>query len=689
MNQRKNLYLSAVLIIMLLFPIHIKVEGSGKNLVNRINLMPVPENIEFKAGRFKIADSFSVLTEQLPENRISKAVSRMLRRLSNRTGLIFAEYRFSTTKNPVKPRMILTYKRPGKLVINEDESYHLHIQSKGITLSAETDIGILRGIETVLQLVEADHSGYYLPCLVIKDKPRFTWRGLLIDSCRHFMPIEVIKRNLDGMCSVKMNVFHWHLTEDQGFRVECKTFPGLHEHGSDGRYYTQRQIREIIEYASDRGIRIIPEFDIPGHSTSWLVGYPELASLPGPYKIERGFGIFDPCFNPVKEETYHFFDRFFEEMTSLFRDEYIHIGGDEVNGKQWDNNPEIQKFMMENHLPDSHALQAFFNRRIMKLIFKHGKKMAGWEQILQPDLPKSTIIQSYLGEESLIEAARMGYQIVNSKADEMYIDLLYPTDFHYLYDPLPPDIPLKEKERKLVLGSEATMWGELISPETIDSRIWPRTAAIAERLWSPSDINDVNDMYRRLDIISFQLEEHGLTHIKNQKMMLRHLTRGQSTAALKHLVDVIEPIILYDRPQWQKRYTQQLPQTRVVDAAVPDARVAREFRNEIDLFLKNKNQTIKRCIQNKLETWKNNHLKLKPIIKQSPILREIEALSEGLSLIADIGLQALKLINSGKTVDNIWIRDNIQILEKVKKPIGDCKLKIVSAIEKLLYSLYK
>jgi hexosaminidase len=245
-----------------------------------------------------------------------------------------------------------------------------------------------------------------LPAVTIRDQPRFRWRGLLIDVARHYQPIEVLKRNLDAMAAVKLNVFHWHLTENQGFRIESRKFPKLHQMGSDGLYYTQEQAREIVAYAAERGIRVVPEFDMPGHSTAWLVGYPELASLPGPYEIERRAGIFDPTLDPTREEVYKFLDSFMGEMAALFPDAYLHIGGDENEGKQWDRNPQIQAFMKEKGLKDNHALQAYFNQRLLKILQKHKKKMIGWDEILQPDLPRDVVIQSWRGPTALAEAAR-------------------------------------------------------------------------------------------------------------------------------------------------------------------------------------------------------------------------------------------------------------------------------------------
>lgn len=687
MNQNKNRLYPAISLIMVIVLTGFAGENGQGIPVNCLNLMPVPESVELKTGRFTITPDFKVFGDRSTGKRVRFAVSRMLAGLSRHTGLRFSRYQISTKNGSDATLMSVSCRRPGKLAIHENESYHLLIQPSQITLSAETDIGILRGTETLLQLLQAGRSGYYLPCLEIRDAPRFTWRGLLIDSCRHFIPLDVIKRNLDAMCAVKLNVLHWHLSEDQGFRVESKTFPRLHGLGSDGLFYSQEQIRDIIRYAANRGIRVVPEFDIPGHATSWFVGYPELASAPGPYKIERRFGIFDPCFNPIKEETYRFFDRFFSEMAALFPDEYLHIGGDEVNGNHWDDNPEIQEFMKKNNIPDNHSLQAHFNRRISGILRKYGKKMVGWEQILQPGLPRDTVVQSYLGDRSMVEAARMGYRVLNTKADEMYIDLLYPTDFHYLFDPLPGDTPLNEEQRKRVLGSEATMWGELVSPETIDSRIWPRTAAIAERLWSPARIRDVEDMVRRLAFISIQLEEHGLTHIKNQPVMLRRLCRGADIGPLKILVDTLTPIILYDRPDWRERYTQLTPLTRLVDAAIPDPPASRRFRKMVHRFLENPDPTLLIKIKKQLLTWKNNHRKLRPIIDQSPVLREIEALSENLSRIAALGLECLEQIDRRKNADKIWIERQMAFLKLCKEPQADMKLLVVTPVEKLLEKL--
>ena len=263
----------------------------------------------------------------------------------------------------------------------------------------------MRGMETLSQLVTGDASGYYFPRVNIQDKPRFGWRGLMIDVGRHFEPVDVIKRNIDGMAMVKMNVFHWHLSDDQGFRIESKKYPLLQQKGSNGQYYTQEQVRDVIDYAAARGIRVVPEFDMPGHTTPGCPAIPIWPARPAPYDIETRWGVFDPTMDPTREETYQFLDGFIGEMAALFPDDYFHIGGDENNGKQWRANPQIQAFMKAHGYHTTAELQTYFNQRVLKIVQKYGKKMVGWDEILTPDLPKEAVVQSWRGYKSLDQAA--------------------------------------------------------------------------------------------------------------------------------------------------------------------------------------------------------------------------------------------------------------------------------------------
>lgn len=516
-----------ILIVALFFIFFGKAAPSSSTEEPRIALMPIPAEISFGQGKLAVNSEFRVVLSGCQEPILQRAVRRVIKRLSTQTGIPLP---LRIEKDASKARLKISCQGPGEVIqsIKEDESYTLEVNSSRCCLGAPTPVGVLRGIETFLQLLEEDSTGFYIPAVQIQDKPRFPWRGLLIDVCRHWMPMDVIKRNLDAMAAVKLNVLHWHLSEDQGFRVESKSFPKLHKMGSDGNYFTQEQIRKILSYARDRGIRVVPEFDIPGHTTSWLVGYPELASAPGPYKIERFWGVFDPCLNPTREEVYTFLNSFLEEMAKLFPDEYLHIGGDEVNGVHWNSNPDIVAFKREHGMKDNHDLQVYFNKKIQAILRKNGKKMVGWDEILHPDLPKDIVVQSWRGQESLAKAAREGYMGILSNG--YYLDHMLSASHHYQVDPLEKEAfsELNAEEKARILDGEACMWGEFVSPETIYSRIWPRAVAIAKRLWSPQNVKDAEDMYRRLEVVSRNLEWLGLIHRSNYPKMLQRLAGKHS-----------------------------------------------------------------------------------------------------------------------------------------------------------------
>src|SRR2546428_5098202 len=531
--------------------------------------MPMPANIKMGAGQLGVDPSFSVAISGHKEPRLQRTVEIFLDHLRRQTGMLPLDMKVSDSSTGT---LLIHADSRSKEVqeLGEEESYRLEITSSGAKLNAPTTLGVMRGLQTFLQLVETTPAGFAAPAVNIDDKPRFPWRGLMIDAGRHFMPLDVIKRNLDGMAAVKLNVFHWHLSENQGFRVESKKFPKLHEMGSDGLFYTQDEIRDVIAYARERGIRVVPEFDMPGHSTAWFVGYPELASAPGPYQIERKWGVFDPAMDPTQERTYKFLDDFIGEMAGLFPDRYFHIGGDEVNGKQWDANPKIQEFKRSHGIKNNEELQAYFNRRVQEIVSKHGKTMVGWDEILRPDLPKNIVVQSWRGQESLAAAAKQGYRGLLSHG--YYVDLMWSAERHYSFDPLGGAAAnLSPEEKQRVLGGEACMWGEYVSPENIDSRIWPRTAAIAERLWAPQEIHDVNSMYQRMEKVSRKLDWLGLTHNSGYAPMLRRIAGSDDLSVLRVLADMVEPVKDYNRSELAAADpTSADPLNRLVDAARPE-----------------------------------------------------------------------------------------------------------------------
>ena len=670
-------YILVVSITFLLFS-NLTFSDSGSK---KLDLMPVPLKVELTGGEFRLSPSFTILLEGKTSERICSGATRVLRRISGRTGLFFQQDYLKPDMKISNPSMKIITDRIGSVKLREDESYKLEVSAIGIVLKAATDIGALRGIETLVQLLDKDKNGYFFPAVKIEDAPRFPWRGLMFDVCRHFMPIEVLKRNIDAMAAMKLNVFHWHLSEDQGFRVESKTFPKLTGMGSDGMFYTHEEIKSIIKYCDDRGISVVPEFDIPGHSTAWFAGYPDYASAPGPYTIERRWGVFDPTFDPTNEKTYEFFDAFFKEMAELFPNEYMHIGGDENNGKQWKSNAKIQEFMKKNNIPDNHSLQAYFNKRILTILTKYNKKMIGWDEILHPEMPKNIIIQSWRGIKSLDEASSKGYQVMLSNG--YYIDLCFSTVDHYLNDPIPSSLKLSDTQKNLILGGEATMWAELITPETIDSRLWPRTAAIAERFWSPAEVKDIDDMYRRLKVISVELEDFGLTHIKNRDMMLRRITGSMDNSALFTFLGAVEPVKEYARHAQRKDYTSYAPYTRMVDIALPDAEDARNFRKAVAEYLKGDKSKFE-LMQKSLTAWKDNHSKLAALIENIPMLKEIEPLSVSLSELSAKGLDALKMIQEGKKAGSDWLKSSQELIKKAKSPSGQMEIMIITAVETLI-----
>jgi hexosaminidase len=548
-----------------------------------------------------------------------------------------------------------------------------------------TTLGVMRGLETFLQLVQTTSDGFAVPAIAIQDQPRFPWRGLMIDVGRHFIPLDVLKRNLDGMAAVKLNVFHWHLSENQGFRVESKKFPKLQEMGSDGLYYKQDEVRDLIAYAHDRGIRVVPEFDMPGHSTAWFVGYPELASGPGPYQLERKWGVFDPAMDPTQEKTYEFLDAFIGEMAQLFPDRYFHIGGDEVNGKQWDANANIQAFMRAHGLKTNQDLQAYFNTRVQKIVSKHGKTMVGWDEILRPDLPKDIVVQSWRGQDSLAAAAKQGYRGILSFG--YYVDLMWPASRHYAVDPMSDAVAnLSPDEKKLILGGEACMWSEYVSPENVDSRIWPRTAAIAERLWSQQNVTDVNSMYQRLAEVSRWLDWLGLTHNSSYGPMLRRIAGSNDISALRTFTDVVEPVKDYNREELAVvEATSLSPLNRVIDAARPESTTARKFANLVDaLIAGHVDSDAKQEIKALLIRWRDNQSNLQPLESQSFLLKEIVPLSQELTGVALTGLQALDYMDRRERAPAAWATEQFALLEEAQKPKAQLLLMVVPSVQKMV-----
>ncbi len=599
-------------------------------------LMPLPVKMQAAAGKLVIDSNFVVETVGGANARLAPAVRSFLARISRQTGVLYA---------PVPPapadahRLVIDCAGgPEYPTLGEDESYTLDVSGSEARIHAATAEGAIYGMATFAQLIQPGADGFEIAGTHIEDRPRFPWRGLMLDVCRHWMPVEVIKRNLDAMAAVKLNVLHWHLSEDQGFRVESKRFPRLHQLGSNGDYYTQQQIRDIVEYARDLGIRVMPEFDVPGHSGAWFAGYPELASTAGPFPLGgRGGSEMDP----TKESTYAFLDGFIGEMTQLFPDPYFHIGGDEVNPRAWNQSASIQAFAKEHNLKDAPAIQVYFNQRLLKIVQKYGKTMVGWDEILVPGLPTDAVIQSWRGQKSLSEAAAKGYRGILSWG--YYLDHLSPASFHYGVDPLggPDAAALSSQQASRIMGGEACMWAELVGPETVDSRVWPRTAAIAERFWSPADVKDVDSMYTRLEAVSRNLEFTGVMHRSYYLTSLDRLAGSQPVGPLRTLADAVESLGLGTGRTG--RPTGVMPLNRFVDACQPESEVARAAELAAKRLVANPTSDAadRALLRRQFEIWAVNDAAFQPMAQNNRYLAEALPLSKDLSLLGEEGLKLL------------------------------------------------
>ncbi|MFV8344391.1 beta-N-acetylhexosaminidase [Flavobacterium sp. XS2P39] len=656
-----------------------------------LNLMPWPQNINLTAGTFALSKNFKVNITGNPNPRIFVGATNFLRRLDGRTGL-FLEQSFLTKVNESPgAELQINCVRSGKIEINEDESYRLTIESNKIIINATSDLGALHGLETLLQLLQNSSTAYYFPTVEITDSPRFTWRGLMIDGARHFQPVDVIKRNLDAMASMKMNVFHWHLADDQGWRIELKKHPKLTELASDGYYYTQEEIKNIVKYADDRGILVIPEIDVPGHASALLTAYPEVGSKVGEgkvtYDVQRNSGIFNATLDPSNPKTYQLLSEIFDEVCPLFSGAYFHIGGDENNGKEWNANPKIQEFKKKYNLANNHDLQTYFNMQLLPMLKKHNKKMMGWEEIMTEGMSKDAIIHAWRGANeglaaggALIKAAKSGYNTVLSNG--YYIDLMLGVESHYLNDPISKKVTLTPEEKARILGGEAAMWSELATPVNIDSRIWPRTAAIAERLWSNENVTDMKSLHKRLKTISFRLEELGITHLRNKEVILRNISNNQNTTALNEFSNVCEPLKIYTRNGGGKKYRMHSPLTLFADACTADALDVFDFETVVNNYLENKSRENQILVTNFFRKWIAMNSDLVALSADAPLVQPLLPLSKSLS---DLSQQLLLVLEKKQKINPIILNDLLQQCNSKKN--ADVELAVYNSLKKVVIKI--
>ena len=645
-----------------------------------IHLMPAPAVLIQTPGKLRVDAEFGVAIMGAYDARISAAVARMLERMERKTGFPLKNARNRKTVFEIH------YASSGDATpsLLTNESYELEITLNGVSLFAKEPTGVLRGLETFLALVNIDEESFFLPYIKISDHPRFRWRGINIDVSRHWQPVEFIRRTLDAMAAVKMNVLHWHLSDDQGFRVESLVYPRLHEVASGGDYYTQEQIREIVSYARNRGIRVVPEFDMPGHTTAMLVAYPELASATKDYEIERSFGVFDPSLNPANEKVYEFLDAFIGEMTGLFPDEYFHIGGDEVTARHWNANPEIQEFKTGNNLKSTRDLQAYFNRRVAEILRSYDKKMIGWGEVLHDDLPKDTVVQAWQAKPVIADILRRGYSAILSRG--FYLDHMRPASFHHEIDPFGgEESKLSAEERSLLLGGEACMWAEFVDKYNIESRIWPRAAVVAERLWSPAEVRDTADMYRRLEYVEKELVVQGLVAPVGDSWLFRRMTPDANSDSFRILTELLKPVILSERQRVRKYFT-DTPLNRTADVLPPESHAARRFEDMVNLAL-SKNSLSRADadeIRKTLIRWQIGVGDSMPALQRSFLLNEMIPVAEKITEIIALALDALRLIETGSKPSTEQREKARFLLESSGKIQAETEIVVVSTVEKLM-----
>jgi hexosaminidase len=646
--------------------------------------MPLPRSVERGSGELVLNKHFRAAIDGSHDERLDVALDRMLRRLDRMCGDVRRPQQLETTAPAV---LTLKVAGPGGSIqsIDEDESYKLRVTSSSAEISAQTDVGAMHAMETFLQLVEVQNGACRLPAVAIDDAPRFAWRGLHLDVSRHFEPIAVIKRTLDGMAVAKLNVFHWHLSDDQGFRAESKKFPRFTEVASNGQFYTQEEMRGVVAYARARGIRVVPEFDIPGHTSSWLLAYPEIGAGEDIKALPVGFGIPQAELDPSNEKTYKFLDALIGEMGEIFPDAYFHIGGDETEGKGWLENPHIADFMKKHDLQKPADLQAYFNRKLLPILTKHGKKMMGWDEILNPALPKDIMIQSWRGVASLSAGAAQGYSGILSAP--YYLDAQKTSEEMFLADPIPADTKLTPDQQKLILGGEVCMWAEQIHEETVDSRIWPRTLAIAERFWSPQSNRDVPDMYRRLRIASLELEDAGLTHITGPEKLRRSIAGDPLPLALEVLASVTEPVSFSER--YQGQHTDALTSLdRMVDALVPDPASRQQIAHAVDAYLKPENSSeaavMSLGLREAFKQWQQAAPQVEALCQRTPRLSDVTTRAQQLGQLGTMGLEALSYLDQHVAPPAGWQDAQLAILTEANKPSGLIRFTFLPSMRKLI-----
>lgn len=641
------------------------------------SLMPIPKSVAYTGATRPIGGMTIRWDGRAPTPLLKRAAARFLQRLAALAGP-------GGGTSPVALHIRYGVD-PDYLTLHEKERYTLAVAPGGVELRADGPAGVLRGLATLLQLVRRTPEGPVLTDASIDDAPRFLWRGLMIDVARHFLSVETMKRQLDAMELVKLNVLHWHLSDGTGFRVESLRYPKLQQIGGHDQYYTQAQVREIIAYAADRGIRIVPEFDIPGHTLAILQAYPGLAAQqPVPLtpawlktcqtdfsksssttSCPKHLNLNNAALDPTNPDVLRFAEGLYAEMGHLFPDRYFHSGGDEVSPDQWTGNPAIAAYMKAHGYADAPAIQAAFTARVEQVLARQGKIMMGWDEVSEAPIPKDVVVEVWRSSKWTGLATAGGHPVVVSAG--YYLDLLRPSRTHYAVDPFdlqsdgfspaegaaarakmgamvdaftldPAQSPLTDAQKSLVLGGEAPLWSEVVTDEMEDARLWPRSAAIAERFWSPETVRDVDDMERRLPDVLAELEATGLLATQHDSEMIDRLTPGNVTP-LRVLTAATRPVMNYALNRLVTRNGDAML-TGPAAIAAPDSLLAIRF-NRLAARYAAGDRGVAADLRALLTPWAANDAAYRAVAT-TPLLKEALPVSHLLSALARTGLAALQ-----------------------------------------------
>jgi hexosaminidase len=490
-------------------------------------LIPLPVRSVMQPGAFHFDEKTVIIldADSVAPLATAQYLADMIGRVSAFTPLIAMNQGGLAPRNSIT----LSLRRPNTEM--NPEGYVLRVIPHGVILSSPTEAGLFHGLQTMRQLLPPRFessaardtvTGWDLPCCMIQDAPRFAWRGLLLDCCRHFMEVDFVKRTIDLIAQLKMNRLHWHLTEDQGWRIEIRKHPALTAIGAwrtetdgsrHGGYYSQEQIRDIVAYAAVRHVTVVPEIELPGHSLAALATYPQLSCTGGPFEVANDWGVFKDIYCAGREETFAFLEEVLTEVMELFPSTYIHIGGDEAPKYRWEHCDRCQARIAAEGLADENALQSWFIARIERFLNRHGRKLIGWDEILEGGLADNAIVQSWRGMEGAIAAARSGHDAIVSPTSHAYFD--YPVssidlEKVYSFEPVPPD--LKPSEAAHILGGECNMWTEHAPQSLVQSRLYPRILAMAEVLWAPPWQRRYVDFHKRVQAYYPRLDTLGVQY---------------------------------------------------------------------------------------------------------------------------------------------------------------------------------